>query len=66
MAINIYGKNHPKTSNLELAFIKDCNIQYLLSFNSCSELPTWLSAIVKEEIYDKKSGLRLYLLHKPQ
>lgn len=66
MAINIYGKNHPNTSNLELAFIKDCNIEYMLSFKSSYELPSWLGGLVKEELYDKKSGLRIYLLHEPQ
>jgi len=66
MAINIYGKNHPKTSNLELAFIKDCNIEYMLTFKSNNELPVWLGSLVKEELYDKKSGLRIYLLHEPQ
>ena len=62
MAINIYAKGKPKSNNLEASFIKDLNIEYMLSFKTKNELPKWLNEIIVEEIIDKKSGLRLYML----
>jgi hypothetical protein len=34
----------------------------MLSYKTKNELPKWLNEIIVEEIIDKKSGLRLYML----
>lgn len=63
MAINIYAKRNPGKINIEQSFIKDCNIQFMLSKLDNNQLPQWINGIITETLTDSKSGLKLYLLN---
>jgi hypothetical protein len=63
LALTIFKQRETnKETNSELAFIREKNIQYLLSLKDQKQLPIWLNEIIVDNVYDPKSGLHFYLM----